>query len=482
MNSAVFAKYKKQAQERKGDHEDDALTEDDAAAPAQPAGTSAEKWSPVDRAPPPQRVVSGDVPPQLQSSAGNSPHEMTIVPPIQSAAPSASTRQTTANVTPREGPSAASPLFSPIQPARASASDRLSERPHVAEDTMMEVADWDNINVEEERRRVTAAASARHTVQVITFKEAFLAIRADTRSWQRFVTPELKRLADHVETSGFWGTWWSCLHSNIEEGTDDYTDRDFVLALQFVPLEATNDVHRRMMVTLYRRLERPARNAPDPAAFGQHWERLGFQGNDPSTDLRSTGILGVLQLLYLADFYPTFCGALYHSATNPLTEVPFVLVGFNFSGVAMEALKERGLHDDIAARRKKLGSEKHKSSNNHAAGGAASNGTSGSITSDFEYRPPPVMHSLCEFYVGALFVFFTEWRQSTSRQVTDFGPVKAKLRPFVRENVAKVLKHCDTAGDRKKMNDITSNKQSIQFSTASSSGAAKSNDREFMEF
>lgn len=33
--------------------------------------------------------------------------------------------------------------------------------------------------------------------------------------------------------------------------------------------------------------------------LGPHWAALGFQGDDPATDLRGAGVLGLLQLLYL---------------------------------------------------------------------------------------------------------------------------------------------------------------------------------------
>lgn len=33
--------------------------------------------------------------------------------------------------------------------------------------------------------------------------------------------------------------------------------------------------------------------------YGPHWTALGFQGDDPATDLRGAGMLGLLQLFYL---------------------------------------------------------------------------------------------------------------------------------------------------------------------------------------
>lgn len=36
--------------------------------------------------------------------------------------------------------------------------------------------------------------------------------------------------------------------------------------------------------------------------YGGHWNQLGFQGRDPATDLRSTGVLSLLQwLLFISD-------------------------------------------------------------------------------------------------------------------------------------------------------------------------------------
>ena len=29
--------------------------------------------------------------------------------------------------------------------------------------------------------------------------------------------------------------------------------------------------------------------------YGNHWNKIGFQGRDPATDLRATGILSLLQ-------------------------------------------------------------------------------------------------------------------------------------------------------------------------------------------
>ena len=47
-----------------------------------------------------------------------------------------------------------------------------------------------------------------------------------------------------------------------------------------------------MLRTIYRQLTSTTVDCP---RYGSHWETIGFQGTDPSTDLRGVGILGLVQ-------------------------------------------------------------------------------------------------------------------------------------------------------------------------------------------
>jgi hypothetical protein len=50
--------------------------------------------------------------------------------------------------------------------------------------------------------------------------------------------------------------------------------------------------------------------------FGQHWGAVGFQGDDPATDLRGVGMLGLLQLLYLPHHSAAAAQKLYQLSTR----------------------------------------------------------------------------------------------------------------------------------------------------------------------
>jgi hypothetical protein len=41
-----------------------------------------------------------------------------------------------------------------------------------------------------------------------------------------------------------------------------------------------------------------------PGHMGPLWEKLGFQGKDPATDLRGAGLMGLKNLHYMAECYP----------------------------------------------------------------------------------------------------------------------------------------------------------------------------------
>lgn len=52
-----------------------------------------------------------------------------------------------------------------------------------------------------------------------------------------------------------------------------------------------------ILLAIYKKL----RGVKPPGRYGQHWQEIGFQGNNPATDLRSVGILGALMALYFVE-------------------------------------------------------------------------------------------------------------------------------------------------------------------------------------
>lgn len=71
------------------------------------------------------------------------------------------------------------------------------------------------------------------------------------------------------------------------------SERDQILAFAKVPYIEDEELHYDMLRTIFIKLT-DNYNCP---RYGPHWEMIGFQGRDPASDLRSVGMLGVLQIL-----------------------------------------------------------------------------------------------------------------------------------------------------------------------------------------
>ena len=63
-----------------------------------------------------------------------------------------------------------------------------------------------------------------------------------------------------------------------------------------------------------------------PPRFSPQWEVIGFQGNDPISDLRSTGLLGLLFPFLLFSKYPKIASNILSAAHTPGKEFPMMIV------------------------------------------------------------------------------------------------------------------------------------------------------------
>ena len=102
-------------------------------------------------------------------------------------------------------------------------------------------------------------------------------------------------------------------------------------------------LHERLLVSLYRGL---CGEAECPPVFGSHWEGVGFQGQDPATDVRGGGVFGALQLLRFVQEERPLALRLFALSTDAVQHFPFCVVGLNLSGFVLTALRSGLLHGD----------------------------------------------------------------------------------------------------------------------------------------
>ena len=114
--------------------------------------------------------------------------------------------------------------------------------------------------------------------------------------------------------------------------------RDNILALARTPMDRT-PMHERVLMGVYRAV---AKGESLPPRFGPAWEGIGFQGDDPATDLRGAGMLALVSVLHMGAKRPRLLRELYAASAGG-TAFPLLTVSINFTQIAMIALRAGAL-------------------------------------------------------------------------------------------------------------------------------------------
>ena len=119
-----------------------------------------------------------------------------------------------------------------------------------------------------------------------------------------------------------------------------------VQATALIPFCNDDPVHLGMLHTIYRQLTCTTLNCP---RYGSHWEQIGFQGTDPSTDLRGVGVLGLVHVIYLVttpEMLP-FCRDVYQLSRVEGHEFPFLVLSLNITRITLHVLRDGLLNKHI---------------------------------------------------------------------------------------------------------------------------------------
>ncbi|XP_010078535.1 PREDICTED: ELMO domain-containing protein 3, partial [Pterocles gutturalis] len=116
-------------------------------------------------------------------------------------------------------------------------------------------------------------------------------------------------------------------------------ERELALALAQCALDDNESVHMRILQTIYKKLTCSRLGCP---RYGAHWEELGFQGADPGTDLRGTGMLGLMQILHFVTDARTLPLAreIFKLSQHETQNFPFCIMSINITRIVLQALRE----------------------------------------------------------------------------------------------------------------------------------------------
>lgn len=114
------------------------------------------------------------------------------------------------------------------------------------------------------------------------------------------------------------------------------TDRALVFAVADWRYSETLSTHWQTLATIYSKLTGELKQV---YRYGSHWEKIGFQGSDPITDLRSAGYLGLLHLLFLASQATALAQQCYNVSIQQRSQFPLAITGLNLTRMVMAAIR-----------------------------------------------------------------------------------------------------------------------------------------------
>ncbi|XP_002160272.3 ELMO domain-containing protein 3 isoform X1 [Hydra vulgaris] len=120
-------------------------------------------------------------------------------------------------------------------------------------------------------------------------------------------------------------------------------DRDWIFIFAATAFDQNEKFHIRILQSVYYGLTKSKINCP---RFGSHWENIGFQGNDPSTDLRGCGMLGLISVLDFIQSPATLglASKIYSLSQDLVQNFPFCIMSINVTRISLQILREGKLN------------------------------------------------------------------------------------------------------------------------------------------
>ena len=261
--------------------------------------------------------------------------------------------------------------------------------------TVEEIQDW-NEKVEEEQKKWDALDEVRQTdtgakviIKDILFEEALEVIKRQN----------LKDVSQPTVQKSRFFRFVSWLFGPKPLAKPLLYEQQLVFNITKVTIDNDNESHKNILQTIYRKLTKTKVSHP---RFGPHWEEIGFQGTDPATDLRDTGFLSLLQLLFLVSKHSLVATEMFKLAVDPVHNFPFCLVSINVTRIALQALRDEKLSSTCKKRNE-------------------------------------VLAVFNDFYLATFWHFFSIWKKEHKTMI-DSGYVINALELYAMKNVPALMK------------------------------------------
>ncbi|ODM95519.1 ELMO domain-containing protein 3 [Orchesella cincta] len=165
-----------------------------------------------------------------------------------------------------------------------------------------------------------------------------------TESWSYFMTNDMQNLmsrSEHIkpQASRKLGGRFRGLVGNPHLNPSLVFEQELIFAIAACPMNNDVSVHRRILQSIYVFMTKN----PTCPRYGTHWEEIGFQGQDPASDLRGVGMFGALQMLYLSsaqETKETLAPEIFKLSRHPIHEFPLAVLSLNVTKMALDAFRD----------------------------------------------------------------------------------------------------------------------------------------------
>jgi len=159
------------------------------------------------------------------------------------------------------------------------------------------------------------------------FQSAMQLVLESLQQTFKYITPYVDWI-QHLSSQYF--SFWA---------TDSITEEEKRILQEFrkyvtIPYDTQNEAHEKTLFNLF------TASFPNVALedrITKQWKELGFQGKDPATDFRGTGVFGLKNLVYFAENYPIKFNE-YLIGIKHFDHYPFAVTGINITNALFEIL------------------------------------------------------------------------------------------------------------------------------------------------
>lgn len=192
--------------------------------------------------------------------------------------------------------------------------------------------EWDNISVREiEEVKIEKVQEFEYFNRNVCVNEVLQSIE----SIQVDIQPSPKK--------SFFRGFFSCFRVKSRTRSAIAGQKQRIQKFSQQSFDKANNMHVSMLKKIYILL----RNSDHCPLIGEHWKEIGFQGKSPETDLRKTGMFGLLSILYFIEKHHKAAEKIHKISLEAQTRFPFASVCLNFADVTLEALEQNTLIKEI---------------------------------------------------------------------------------------------------------------------------------------